>query len=117
MRTITAGMFITLDGVIEAPEKRNPPFYDEELNQAVMPQLASTDTRRYGRRSGELFRAEVEAAWPRCLRRRRAGIRLAGHRVASSCWRTRATGAWRNVTIRPSPLHYCTSSCLEQVPS
>jgi hypothetical protein len=26
MRTITAGMFITLDGVIEAPEKWNPPI-------------------------------------------------------------------------------------------
>ena len=55
MKTITAGMFITLDGVIEAPEKWNPPYYDEELNQAVMPQLASADTHLYGRRSYELF--------------------------------------------------------------
>ena len=37
MRTITAGIFITLNGVIEAPERWNPPHYDEELNQAVMP--------------------------------------------------------------------------------
>lgn len=57
MRTITAGMFITLDGVIEAPEKWNPPYYDEELNQTVLPQLASADTHLYGRRSYELFRA------------------------------------------------------------
>lgn len=57
MRTITAGMFITLDGVIEAPEKWNPPYYDEELNEAVLPQLASADTHLYGRRSYELFRA------------------------------------------------------------
>jgi hypothetical protein len=94
MRTITGGMFITLDGVIEAPEKWNPPFYDEELNRAVMPQLASADTHLHGRCSYELFRAEVEAAWPHCLRRQRAEIRFAGHRAASSCWRTHTTGAW-----------------------
>ena len=40
MRKIIAGMFITLDGVVEAPEKWNPPYYDDELNQAVMPLLA-----------------------------------------------------------------------------
>jgi dihydrofolate reductase len=57
MRTITAGMFITLNGVIEAPEKWNPPYYDEELNQAVMPPLASAGLHLYGRRSYELFRA------------------------------------------------------------
>jgi hypothetical protein len=29
MRKIIAGMFITLDGVVEAPEKWNPPYYDD----------------------------------------------------------------------------------------
>ena len=57
MRKIIAGMFITLDGVVEAPEKWNPPYYDDELNRAVMPQLASAGTHLYGRRSYELFRA------------------------------------------------------------
>jgi hypothetical protein len=37
MRKIIAGMFITLDGVVEAPETWNPPYYEDELNQAVMP--------------------------------------------------------------------------------
>src|ERR1700683_4839115 len=41
MRKIIAGMFITLDDVVEAPEKWNPPYYDDELNQAVMPRIAS----------------------------------------------------------------------------
>ena len=57
MRKITAGLFITLDGVIEAPEKWNPPYYDDELNRAVMPLLADAGTHLYGRRSYELFRA------------------------------------------------------------
>jgi riboflavin biosynthesis pyrimidine reductase len=56
MRKIIAGMFITLDGVVEAPEKWNPPYYDDELNQAVMPRIASAGAHLYGRRSYELFR-------------------------------------------------------------
>jgi dihydrofolate reductase len=56
MRKIIAGMFITLDGVVEAPEKWNPPYYDEELNQAVLPLLAAAGTHLYGRRSYELCR-------------------------------------------------------------
>lgn len=56
MRKITAGMFMTLDGVVEAPEKWNPPFYDDEMTQAVMPLLAKASAHLYGRRSYELFR-------------------------------------------------------------
>ena len=56
MRKIIAGMFITLDGVVEAPQKWNPPYYDDELNQDVMPLLAAAGTHLYGRRSYELFR-------------------------------------------------------------
>jgi dihydrofolate reductase len=57
MRKIVAGMFSTLDGVIEAPEKWNPPYYDDELNRAVLPMLADAGTHLYGRRSYDLFRA------------------------------------------------------------
>ena len=57
MRTITAGLFITLDGVVEAPETWNPPYYDDELGRAVMPQFTESGLHLYGRRSYELFRA------------------------------------------------------------
>jgi dihydrofolate reductase len=50
-------MFITLDGVIEAPEKWNPPYYDDEMSAAVMPLLADASLHLYGRRSYELFRS------------------------------------------------------------
>src|SRR6201987_5211192 len=56
MRKIIAGMFITLDGVGEAREKGTPPYYDDELTQAVMPRIASAGAHLYGRRSYELFR-------------------------------------------------------------
>jgi dihydrofolate reductase len=61
MRKIVAGLFSTLDGVIEAPEKWNPPYYDDELNRAVMPLIADADTHLYGRRSYDLFRAVFTA--------------------------------------------------------
>jgi dihydrofolate reductase len=56
MRKIIAGLFITLDGVVEAPEKWNPPYYDDEMSQAVMPRLAEAGTHLYGRRSYQLYR-------------------------------------------------------------
>ena len=56
MRKITAGLFITLDGVVDAPEKWNPPYYNDEMTQVVMGQMADADTQLYGRRTYELFR-------------------------------------------------------------
>lgn len=56
MRKIIAGMFITADGVIEAPEKWNPPYYNQEMTAVVQGQMATCDTHLYGRRSYELFR-------------------------------------------------------------
>jgi dihydrofolate reductase len=57
MRKIIAGLFMTLDGVIAAPEKWNPPYYDDEMTQVVQAQLAGSDLHLYGRHSYELFRA------------------------------------------------------------
>lgn len=57
MRKIISGMFITLDGVVEAPEKWNPPFYNDEMTESVQGQMARCDTHLYGRRSYELFRS------------------------------------------------------------
>jgi hypothetical protein len=51
MRKIIAGMFITVDGVVEAPEKWNPPYYDDEMSQAVMPQLTEAGTHLVASRS------------------------------------------------------------------
>lgn len=56
MRKITAGLLITLDGVIEAPEKWNSPYGNDQMTQVVMGQLAGAGTHLYGRRSYELFR-------------------------------------------------------------
>ena len=74
MRKIIAGLFITLDGVVEAPEKWNPPYYDDELNQEVMPPLAGAGTHLYGRRLISQVLASHSAA--RCRRTVRSGLFL-----------------------------------------
>ena len=49
MRKIVAGLFVSLDGVIDNPQQWNPPYYDDELSQAVMPQVTNADLHLYGR--------------------------------------------------------------------
>jgi hypothetical protein len=39
MRKITAGMFIALDGVVEAPDQWHFPYFNDEMGAAVGGQL------------------------------------------------------------------------------
>jgi hypothetical protein len=57
VRKIISGLFITLDGVIEGPQRWNPPYYNDEMTQVVQAQLADADLHLYGLCSYELFRA------------------------------------------------------------
>ena len=50
---------MTLDGVVEASEKRNPPYYDDEMTQAVMGQIAAAGTHLHG-----LHYAHADEKWP-----------------------------------------------------
>ena len=60
MRKIVAGLFIALDGVVEAPETWHFPYFNDEMGRIVTDQLASTDTMLLGRRTYE----EFAAFWP-----------------------------------------------------
>jgi dihydrofolate reductase len=60
MRKITAGMFISLDGVVEDPQDWHFPWFNEEMGRAVEGQLGNADTLLLGRKTYEGF-AE---AWP-----------------------------------------------------
>lgn len=66
MRKITAGLFISLDGVVEDPQDWHFPYFNEEMGEAVDGQLGSADTLLFGRRTYEGF----AGAWPE---RERAG--------------------------------------------
>jgi dihydrofolate reductase len=60
MRTIVAGLFVSLDGVTEAPENWQLPYVNDELLEAVGAGMAESDTILLGRRTYE----EFAAYWP-----------------------------------------------------
>jgi dihydrofolate reductase len=57
MRKIVAGLFISLDGVIEAPETWHFPYFNDEMGQAVGEQMDAADTMLLGRQTYEEFAA------------------------------------------------------------
>ena len=60
MRKIVAGLFISLDGVIEAPNEWIGPFFNPELGQTVASMIAAQDTMLLGRVTYDEFAAH----WP-----------------------------------------------------
>ena len=57
MRQIAAGLFISLDGVVEAPEKWTGPYFDDQVGQAVGAMMAQNDALLLGRVTYEGFAA------------------------------------------------------------
>jgi len=60
MRKIVSGLFISLDGVIEAPNDWTGPWFSPELGQAVGSMIAAQDTMLLGRVTYD----EFAAYWP-----------------------------------------------------
>jgi dihydrofolate reductase len=60
MRKITAGLFISLDGVVEAPDQWHFPYFNDEMGAAVSAQLGAADTVLFGRKTYDSF----AGAWP-----------------------------------------------------
>jgi dihydrofolate reductase len=60
MRKLYAGLFISLDGVAESPNRFVSPYFDEEVGAEVGAGMAVTDTVLLGRRLYE----EWAAYWP-----------------------------------------------------
>jgi dihydrofolate reductase len=55
MRKIVAGLFTSLDGVVESPEKWTGPYFNDQVGQAVGALMASNDTLLLGRVTYEGF--------------------------------------------------------------
>lgn len=51
MRKITTGLFISLDGVVEAPDQWHFPYFNEEMGAAVDATLGAADTVLFGRKT------------------------------------------------------------------
>lgn len=60
MRKIIAGLFISLDGVVEAPDQWHFPYYNDEMGAAVDRTLGKSDTLLLGRETYDSF----AGAWP-----------------------------------------------------
>ena len=60
MRKIVAGMFISLDGIVEAPDQWHFPYFNEEMGAAVGGMLDGADTMLIGRVTYDSF----AGAWP-----------------------------------------------------
>lgn len=60
MRKITAGLFISLDGVVEEPGDWHFPYFNDEMGAAVDQQLGTADTLLLGRKTYDSF----AGAWP-----------------------------------------------------
>jgi dihydrofolate reductase len=60
MRKIKANLFVSLDGVVEAPEKWTFPYFNEEVGAAVGEGFATSDALLLGRVNYE----EWAAVWP-----------------------------------------------------
>ena len=60
MRKITAGLFISLDGVVEEPGEWHFPYFNEEMGAAVEASLGAADTVLFGRKTYDSF----AGAWP-----------------------------------------------------
>ena len=60
MRRVQAGLFISLDGVVEAPDQWQFDVFDQDMIQAMGEHLASTDTVLLGR----ITYQEWQPYWP-----------------------------------------------------
>jgi dihydrofolate reductase len=60
VRKITAGLFVSLDGVTESPEKWQLPYFNDEMGEAVGAAMAAADAMLLGRVTYE----EFASYWP-----------------------------------------------------
>jgi len=60
MRKIVAGLFISLDGVVEAPETWHFPYFDDQMGAVVGELMSESDATLIGRNTYEGF----AAYWP-----------------------------------------------------
>jgi dihydrofolate reductase len=60
MRKIIAGLFISLDGVVEAPDQWHFPYFNDEMGAAVDATFSAADTMLFGRKTYDSF----AGAWP-----------------------------------------------------
>jgi dihydrofolate reductase len=91
VRKIIAGLFISLDGVVEAPDQWHFPYFNDEMGAAVGASLGTADTILFGRKTYDSF----AGAWPE---REAAGEEDAGF--------AKQLGDARKIVVSSQPLEF-----------
>ena len=97
MRKLTASMFMSLDGVVEAPDQWHFPYFNDEMGNVIGAAMANSDAMMMGRVNYE----EWASQWPD------SESEMAGHMngirkyVASN---TLEEVTWENSTLIEGPL-------------
>jgi dihydrofolate reductase len=60
VKKIIAGLFMSLDGVVEAPDQWHFPYFNDEMGAAVDASFSGADTMLFGRKTYDSF----AGAWP-----------------------------------------------------
>ena len=95
MRKIVSGLFISLDGVIEAPNDWTGPWFNPELGQAVGSFIAAQDAMLLGRVSYD----EFAAYWPQQTGDMADTMNGTAKYVVSG---TLKSAEWQNSTLIPA---------------
>src|ERR1700709_2087129 len=94
MGSITSSLFISLDGVIEAPQTWHSEYFDDEMGAAVGALMADTEATLLGRQTYD----EFAAFWPHADPEDPFTAQMNGARkyvVSSSL----TDAAWQNSTV------------------
>ena len=109
MRKIVAGLFITLDGVVEIPEEWMGPYFTPELGQAIGSMMAAQDAMLLGRITYELFAAH----WPNQAGDMADTMNGTPKYVVSG---TLESADWQNSTLIPAASAFVEIAALKQQP-
>ena len=109
MRKIVAGLFITLDGVVEIPEEWMGPYFTPELGQTIGSLMGAQDAMLLGRVTYEMFAAH----WPNQTGDMADTMNGTPKYVVSG---TLPSADWQNSTLIPAASAFAEIAELKQQP-
>ena len=109
MRKIVAGLFISLDGVVEAADQWMGPWFNPELGQTIGSLMGAQDAMLLGRVTYEEFAAH----WPRQSGEMADTMNGTPKYVVSG---TLKSADWQNTTLIPASGAFAEIAALKQQP-
>jgi dihydrofolate reductase len=98
VRKIVSGLFISLDGVVESPEKWHFPYFNDQMGAVIGDRMATSDTMLLGRTTYQEFASFWPTQGPEVDKEMAARMNDTPKLVVSS---TLDTVDWSNSTLVP----------------